>query len=124
MSRIKLQDLLREDAETKIIRERMNNIYKYFKGRKLDGRHELKNLRFDFNDTAIRFELEIPGAPVLEFWISDVSFWKGTTLMPAVEIEVSSPSKRGTYRKKVTGKNVRPQVVWKTIENIWNYQYK
>ena len=124
MSRIKLQDLICEDAETKIIRERIYNIYKYFKGRKLDGKHELKNVRLDFNDTAVRFELEISGYDVLEFWISDVSFWKGTTLMPAVDIEVSYPAKRGTYRKKVTGKNVRPQVVWKTIENIWNYQYK
>lgn len=121
MSRIKLQHLIREeDAETKIIRERMVDIYKYFKGRKLDGKHELKNVRLEFDDTTVRFELEIPDAPVLEWWISDVSYWKRSTLIPAIEIEVSSPSKRGSYRKKVTGRNVRPQEVWKAVERIWN----
>ena len=114
---------LNEDEDRENVKKRMKDIKNYLKKQKFSNRHELKNLKM-FSEFAIEFELHVPGAPVLEFLVMDQSeYRKSDILTPVVVVDVSSPAKRGTFSKKLSGRNVTPEGVWKLIHSIWDGKF-
>lgn len=97
-----------------------NSLVNFLEGKRL-GNLELFDIRVD-NEFLVEFSVKIDELQ-LDWGIYDKSYeWKGKE-HKEVLIAVSSPNKRGSFEKKVTGRNASNEGIWKKIESIYNGNY-
>jgi hypothetical protein len=99
------------------------DMLRFLKGKKL-GNLELINLQSEFNGI-VEFSIQIDELKLNWMIKSDsiINFDEGTQKL-IVYIGVNSPNRKGVFEKIVTGRNATNDMVWKTIQDIYNGKYK
>jgi hypothetical protein len=121
---MKLKDVLNEDWKTeraeyeKRQSQWKSELIKLIKTKKL-GNLKPFNIKSDY-DFLVEFSVKVDELQL--DWA--LYYGEGQNGKLEVRVEVSSPNKRGSFSKTVTGKNALPINVWKKVEDIYNNAYK
>ena len=109
------------DAEAwdSMMSEWTKDMLKFLDGKKL-GRLELENIRSEF-DGIIEFQVKVDELQ-LDWMIKNDT--RNLNSKKEVYIGISSPNKRGTFEKTVSGRNAENKGVWDKVEDIYNNAYK
>lgn len=106
----------------------MVSVIEDYKFTEFGGSLSSQDIKIDFltEDSAdVTAILKVPNAQFnLYFNIRDNRRWTDPTPKWESEVSISSPSRRGFFSKKATGKNTTPKALIQKLSDIFNLKYR